>query len=67
MEKKEQHTFSKQWFLSRNEVSFLTPGLRNDSKNTQFYVSGPRLSYEQIVESLLNTKDESESKSLFKR
>jgi len=65
--KKEQHTFPKQGFLLRNDVSFLTPGSRNDSKNMQFYVSGPRLSYEQIVESLLKTKDESESESLFKR
>lgn len=36
-------------------------------KNTQVYVSGPRLSHEQIMESLLNTKNEREMKSIFKR
>jgi hypothetical protein len=30
--KKEQYTCPKQGFVSRNDVSFLTPGSRNDSK-----------------------------------
>ena len=36
-------------------------------KNTQFYVPGPRLSHEQIMESLLNTQNESETKSIVKK
>lgn len=35
-------------------------------KNTQFYISGPRLSHEQIMKSLLNTQNESEMKSIIK-
>jgi hypothetical protein len=36
-------------------------------KNTQFYVPSPRLSHEQIMESLLNTQNESQTKSIVKK